>query len=181
MAQRGISWMVAVTLAASMAPATAGLVGDSVGCSITPTPLWVCSAPTAVVGAGVEFELDLPQASSSFGLGVDLGDTSISIANIEDNVFSLGAGELLTLSDLDVGGAITGITNFAVFGVTVISPGSISWTGNSVTINLDSGALWSVDSFVSFDLVTATVPEPGSLALGGLALAALGWSRRRRQ
>lgn len=180
MQKRRISWMVAVTLAASVAPATAGLVGDTVGCSITPTPFWVCDSPTAVVGAGVEFELELPSSPSSFGLGVDLGDFSIRIANIEDNAFGLGAGELLTLSGLDAGGPIIGITNFVASDVSVISPGSISWTDNSVAIDLDSSAFWLVDSFVSFDLITATVPEPGSLLLGGLALAALGWSRQRR-
>lgn len=172
----------AVALIAGLAtsPVRAGLVGDTVGCSITPTPLWVCNAPTAVVGAGVEFQLDLPQASSSFGLAVDLGDTSVLISNIEDNLFGLGAYELLTLTSLDLGAPIIGISNLVVSGVSVLSGSSITWTGTSVTVDLNSGAQWQVGSSVSFDLVTAQVPTPGTLALGGLALVALGWTRRRR-
>ncbi|MBI5256203.1 MAG: PEP-CTERM sorting domain-containing protein [Burkholderiales bacterium] len=181
MAQRGTSWLAAATLAAAAcSPAVAGLVGDTVGCSITPTPLWVCTTPTAVVGAGVEFELELPQAPGSFGFGVDIGNASIRIASNEDNIFGLGANELLVLSGLDAGAPIIGITNLTVSGVSVLSANSITWTADSVTIDLNHGAQWDVGSFVSFDLITANVPEPGSLALGGLALAALGWTRRRR-
>ncbi len=162
------------------APASAGLVGDSVSCSIVPTPFWVCSSPTAVVGAGVEFTLIVP-ASSDFGLDVDLGDSSIRIGSNRSNTFGLGAGELLTLGSLDAGAPILGITNLMVSGVSVLSLASITTTADSVTINLNSGATWNVGSFVSFDLVTGpvSVPAPGTLALGGLALAALAWSRRR--
>lgn len=180
MARRTRSWLAAASLAfAASTPAMAGLVGDTVGCTITPTPFWVCSAPTAVVGAGAEFELHIP-GSTNFGFGVDLGSTSIKVASIVNNLFGLGANELLTLSSLDAGGPITGITNLTISGVTGLNASAITWTGDSITIDLDHGTSWSVGSFVSFDIVTGTVPEPGSLALGGLALAALGWSRRRR-
>jgi hypothetical protein len=132
------------------------------------------------VGAGQEFELEIPAAPNDFGLGVDVGASSIRISSIEDNGFGLGAGELLTLTGLDfsTGGTIVGVANFIQSGVT-LSPNSLSFTANSVSIDLQS--FWAVGSFLSFDLVTAAVPEPATLALLGLGLAGAGFSVARRR
>lgn len=159
--------------------ANAGLIGTEVGCSITPTPFWVCDQPSNVVGAGAEFELQLPQSPDNFGLSVDISDSSIQISSIKNTIFGLGAGELLTLSfDVDV----LGISNFVASNVSVISLSSISFIDNMLSIDLNNGATWDVGSYVSFDIDTATasVPEPGTLMLMGLGLAGIGFSRKKK-
>ena len=174
----------AALLGVMAAPAQASLIGDTISCEITPTPFWVCDNPTAVVGAGAEFELDIPQSPTDFGFLVDVGAESVRLSSNEDNIFGLGANEFLTLSDLDwVGmiGEIVGIENFSFGGVTGMDSSDISFSEHSVMIDLHDTE-WSPDSFIYFDLQTRhRVPEPGVLGLIGLGLAGFMIARRRRQ
>ena len=160
--------------------ANAGLMNTEVGCSITPTPFWVCKQASATVGAGVEFELELPQATDTFGLSVDISDTSILISNVENNAFGLGVNELLTLA---FDGPILGISNFFSSGVSVISLASISFVDNFLMIDLNHGAVWGVGSYATFDLQVASssVAEPATLVLLGLGLAGIGFTRKKKQ
>jgi PEP-CTERM motif len=173
----------AIAVLTAAGPARATLVGDTVGCSVSPTPPLECSSPTAVVGAGPEFELDLLPPFSTSVFSVDLGASSVRIENIVANTtLFVPQFNPLTLSSLDAGGPIIGIANLVVSDVTVFSASSVAWTADSLQIDLGSDANWGVDSFVSFDLVlgpTAPIPEPSSIALAALALAGLGLSRRR--
>lgn len=169
---------VAALLLSPMA-ANADLIGTEVGCEITPTPFWVCDAATNTVGPGAEFELELPQSPDNFGLSVDISSNSITIANIENNAFGLGANELLTLTFV---GDVLGVSNFVASNVSDISIAAISFVDNALTIDINSGATWSVGGFVSFDLdVAVDVPEAGTFALLSLGLLGMGLSRRRKK
>ena len=173
-----------IILALFLLPLTsnAGLIGTQVNCSITPTPFWVCDQPSSIIGDGAEFELDVPIVSDSFGFSIDISDTSVLISNIEDNPFTLGAGELLTLA---FEGDVFGTSDFVASGVSVVSPSSISFIDNLLSIDLNGGAVWNVGSFVSFNLdvltsETASVPVPATLVLLVIGLAGIGFSRQKK-
>ena len=181
--------LLAVGLLAGPTAANATLIGDTVGCGISSLEIWACSPTTAVVGGSQEFLLNIflngtnEPPRTDIALGVDLGANSARISNATpfDQAFGLGAEEILILLDLDFsgGGTIVGITNLIVSGALFLDISDITFTGHSVQVNLH-GSEWGSSSFVSFDFVTGTVPEPGTLALLGLGLLGLGFTRRRR-
>ena len=166
-------------LAYSSVQAAPSLIGDTVDCGIVPTPFWICTTPTAVVGPGNEFQLTIP-ASTNFGFDVDLGASSVRIASNRATPFGLGAGETLTLSDLDFAPSaiIVGIANFTSSLVTGMTLSDVTFADHSVTIDLDNNTGWQPGSFVSFDLIVAQVPEPNALLLLSLGLVYLGCTRR---
>jgi PEP-CTERM motif len=103
-------------------------------------------------------------------------------------------GGLFDLLSLDVGGGQNGVSNFDIIGnlfgggavvFNVVGAGvfsniSLSGFTNLVSVGFSytSGDVGAIDNL---QLAVAAVPEPGSVALVGLAFAALAVSRRRRQ
>ncbi len=180
MADARVLGSLLLAISALSAESHASLITDTVTCSATASG--VCDTPSAVVGAGVEFSVDF--VSGAVLMDVDIGAESISVTNTgPSRVGSFAAGETITLADLDwvgqPGGFIVGIENFFTSGTGGMVVSDVTFTGDSVTIDVDSGASWDIGGLVSFDLVTRHgVPEPGSVAL--LALGLLGLSRFRR-
>ena len=163
--------------------AQASLIGDTASCNFnSATNSLICSTPTAVVGPGSEFTLNLvPGGTPRFD--INIGASSIGIGLLGGGITTFGsATQILTLASLDddSGGDIVGIANFAPTGTTGVTASDVSFTAHSVSFNFSNSG-WVDTASASFDLVIGRVPEPMSLALLATGLAALGFTRRRRQ
>ncbi len=139
--------------------AHADLTGDTISGEIVGGPgAFVVEPPTAVVGAGVEFNVEFVGTPSH---SIDVGAASVRIENIFGARISTGAGEVLVLSDLDSSqGAIVGITNFQTNEEYTID--DVTFTAHEIQFAM-SPNIWEVDGFVSFDIVFEGAGCPADL------------------
>ena len=161
--------------------AQAQLTGDTVTCSFTLA--FACSSPSAVVTPAPEFTLIGP---SNPGFIIDIGASSIDInvAPASPGAAFIGSGTdfVLTLGSLDdAAGNIVGIANFVTANTFGLTASHVSFTAHSINFTFDNASFNSGAS-ASFDLVIgpSQVMEPTTLALLGIGLAGLGFSRRKR-
>jgi hypothetical protein len=160
----------------------ASLIGDDVGCAITPTPPWVCSPSTAtVVDPGVEFQLAILNGDAYFD--VDLSDSLIRLTQIGPFNLTAGPDDTLFLTSLDWidnPGRIVDFELTTTAGVSNVDASDVSFTDDSVTFFMGA-ASFDRDSLVDIRLITEQVPIPGTLALIGLGLVGMGYRGRKNK
>ena len=174
--------------------ANASLVGDSVGARLQDFVGGVVApqfAPTAIVGAGVEFNGTWSYAPLNqiwnVALDIDASSFTISFNDVGINSSSDISGPTffgLQLSDLDFGSDIIGVTVLSSNGAAVQS---IGFTPRGVTVQ------WNAFQFrdasgnplrggsSTFSIQSAAVPEPATGALAALGLLGMALLRKRNR
>lgn len=177
-------FIVAVFSASVATLSHASFVGDTVNCSLSPSYLTSCNQSSATVGAGEEFTIFTQTPGLTWLVDIGANSVSVTLNGPANWGVSGGIGQfkLLSLNEFGISSSITGISNFFTNTNYGIDASDITFTSDSLNISfINSG--WNTGQLLSFDVVTRpnqSIPEPASMALLGLGLAGIGFSRRKK-
>lgn len=137
-------------------------------------------SPQAVVGAGVEYTSVDWFGNDWFQVDIsEDGLVEVAIKNV--NLFH-GASQLLTFTDV-----FDDIADFVGFdflssggGVTGFDQSKLSFSKDSFSLQLGQGVGWGNANVGFITAQLHVVPEPASIALLGLGLAGIGFSRKKK-
>lgn len=142
----------------------------------TPATFTVGTAPAVETTVDVEgvtqIAVDFTDASLFFDFTTSLSSPTWVSTSFNGIVFDRLTGSALSLASasIDPSSTFTGFTDSRV-----------GWSDNQLTIDWNGLSYVNGTSLlINFTSVPASVPEPGSLALLGVALAALAYSTRQK-
>jgi PEP-CTERM motif-containing protein len=172
----------ALALPAAAAPS---LIGDDVTINwLFPDISTLFATTTVTVGAGVEVTCPGPNplcAGFAVPATIDIGATSIVITEAAGSAWNPAAFNGLDFTSLDFGPGIT-LTGFSLSSdLAGLTPSRISFTDHSISFNAEDLSFRTAPYVIRLGLITSEleVPEPSTVALLGLALAAAVVIRRR--
>lgn len=171
-----------LALAAALIVGNAAYAGPLTGKTLSATNSAGTFSPatTAAVGSGVEFTADF---SSIPFFSIDFDENGlVTVTDILGGGLGHGAGQLLSFFDVFAEiGPIVGFNFVSSSGVTGIDQSDLSFTANSIAMEVGSGTSWVTGDTFTAQIQFAPVPEPASMALLAIGLAGIAMSGKRKK